>query len=46
MSYGDAYNFAGGTAPTLSTGAAAVDLLIYKVREVSSVDVASILNLS
>jgi hypothetical protein len=44
MSYGDAYNFAGGTAPTLSTGAA--DLLIYKVREVSSVDVASILNLS
>ena len=46
MSYGDAYNFAGGTAPTLSTGADAVDLLIYKVREVSSVDVASILNLS
>lgn len=46
MSYGDAYNFAGGTAPTLTTNASAVDLLIYKVREVSSVDVASILNLS
>ena len=46
FSFGDAYNFAGGTAPTLSTGADAVDLLIYKVREVSSVDVASILNLS
>ena len=46
FSFGDAYNFAGGTAPTNTKTAAAVDLLIYKVREVSSVDVASILNLS
>ena len=46
LSYGDAYNFASGTAPTLSTAAAATDILIYKVREVSSVDVASILNVS
>ena len=46
LSYGDAYNFASGTAPTLSTDAAATDILIYKVREVSSVDVASILNVS
>ena len=46
LSYGDAYNFASGSAPTLSTAAAATDILIYKVREVSSVDVASILNVS
>jgi len=46
FSFGDAYNFAGGTTPTNTKTAAAVDLLIYKVREVSSVDVASILNLS
>ena len=46
LSYGDAYNFASGTAPTLSTAPAATDILIYKVREVSSVDVASILNVS
>ena len=46
FSFGDAYNFAGGTAPTNTKTAAAVDLLIYKVREVSSIDVASILNLS
>ena len=46
FSFGDAYNFAGGTAPTNTKTAAAIDLLIYKVREVSSVDVASILNLS
>tara|TARA_R100000353_G_scaffold54127_1_gene43292 strand:+ start:170 stop:1126 length:957 start_codon:yes stop_codon:yes gene_type:complete len=46
LSYGDAYNFASGSAPTLSTAAAATDILVYKVREVSSVDVASILNVS
>jgi len=46
FSFGDAYNFAGGTAPTNTKTSAAVDLLIYKVREVSSIDVASILNLS
>jgi len=46
FSFGDAYNFAGGTTPTNTKTAAAVDLLIYKVREVSSIDVASILNLS
>ena len=46
LSYGASYNFSGGTAPTLSTAAAAKDIIIYKVREVSSIDCASILNLS
>ena len=46
LSYGDAYNFPSGTAPTLSTAAAAKDIIVYKVREVSSIDCASILNLS
>ena len=46
LSYGASYNFPSGTAPTLSTAAAAKDIIVYKVREVSSVDCASILNLS
>ena len=46
LSYGASYNFSGGTAPTLSTAAAAKDIIVYKVREVSSIDCASILNLS
>ena len=46
LSYGASYNFPSGTAPTLSTAAAAKDIIVYKVREVSSVDCASLLNLS
>ena len=46
LAFDAAYKFAGGTAPTLSTAAAAKDIIVYKVREVSSVDCASLLNLS
>ena len=37
-SYGDMWLFPGASAPTLSTSASAVDLLIYNVREVSAID--------
>tara|TARA_Y100000361_G_scaffold101984_1_gene91786 strand:- start:518 stop:1330 length:813 start_codon:yes stop_codon:yes gene_type:complete len=37
LSYGSAYDFASGTAPTLSTGANAVDRIDYVVRTTSSI---------
>ena len=37
LAYGDAYDFAGGTAPTLSTGANAVDRIDYVVRTTTSI---------
>jgi flagellar basal body rod protein FlgF len=37
LAYGDAYDFAGGTAPTLSTGANAVDRIDYIVRTTTSI---------
>ena len=37
LSYGSAYDFAGGTAPTLSTAASAVDRIDYVVRTTSSI---------
>ena len=37
LSFGNAYDFAGGTAPTLSTGANAVDRIDYVVRTTSSI---------
>ena len=37
LAYGDAYDFAGGTAPTLSTAANAVDRIDYIVRTTTSI---------
>ena len=37
LSYGTSYDFAGGTAPTLSTGASAVDRIDYVVRTSTSI---------
>ena len=37
LSYGSAFDFAGGTAPTLSTGANAVDRIDFVVRTTSSI---------
>ena len=37
LAYGDAYDFAGGTAPTLSTAANAVDRIDYVVRTTTSI---------
>lgn len=37
LSYGSAFDFASGTAPTLSTGANAVDRIDYVVRTTSSI---------
>ena len=37
LAYGDAYDFAGGTAPTLSTGANQVDRIDYIVRTTTSI---------
>ena len=37
LSYGSAYDFAGGTAPTLTTAASAVDRIDYVVRTTSSI---------
>jgi len=37
LSFGTYYDFAGGTAPTLSSGAAAVDRIDYIVRTATSI---------
>lgn len=37
LAYGNAWDFAGGTAPTLSTAANAVDVLAYAVRTTGSI---------
>ena len=37
LAYGSYYDFAGGTAPTLSTGASAVDRIDYIVRSATSI---------
>jgi hypothetical protein len=37
LAYGTAWDFAGGTAPTLSTAANAVDVLVYAVRTTGSI---------
>lgn len=39
LAFGSSYNFSGGTAPTLSTNANAVDLLAFSVRTTSEIDV-------
>lgn len=38
LSYGDMYNFPGGTAPVLTTNASAVDLLVFTQRDTSVLD--------
>ncbi len=38
LSFGDAYNFQGGTTPTMSTSVNSVDLLVYNTRGVSAID--------
>ena len=38
LAFGNAYNFEGGGAPTMSTSANSVDLLVYNARGVSAID--------
>jgi hypothetical protein len=45
MSFGNAYRFKAGVAPTITTLVSAVDLLVYNVRGVSVVDVLVVQNL-
>ena len=45
MSFGDAYRFKSGTAPTITQSTSAVDLLVYNVRDVSIIDVLPAQNL-
>jgi hypothetical protein len=44
LSYGNAYRFKNGTAPTITLTTSAVDLLVYNVRDVSIIDVIPIQN--
>jgi hypothetical protein len=44
LSYGNAYRFTKGTAPTITQTTSAVDLLVYNVRDVSIIDVIPIQN--
>jgi surface antigen len=37
LAYGSQYDFEGGTAPTLSTAASSVDVLVYSVRSSTSI---------
>ena len=46
LAYNSAYKFAGGTAPTLTTTASAVDVLAYYVESASRITVTSLLNVS
>jgi hypothetical protein len=43
---GTKYKFAGGTAPTLTTTAAAVDVLAYYCESATRITVTSLLNVS
>lgn len=45
MSFGNAYRFKSGSAPTITTSVSAVDLLVYNVRGVSVIDVLVTQNL-
>jgi hypothetical protein len=45
MSFGDAYRFKNGTAPTITAAISSVDLLVYNVRGVSIIDVLPVQNL-
>lgn len=46
LAYGTAWDFAGGTAPTLTTTASAVDVLVYTVRTTGSIAAQLIANIS
>jgi hypothetical protein len=46
LSYGSQWDFTGGTAPTLSTAAAAVDCLVYAVQSSTKITATLITNLS
>jgi len=45
MSFGNAYRFKNGTAPTITTSINSVDLLVYNVRSTSVVDILPVQNL-
>ena len=44
LGFGTHWHFAGGTAPTLSTGANAVDVLVYQCRTTTSIPTNTLLN--
>jgi len=44
LSYNSAYQFVSGAAPTLSTGAADVDILLYSTRSATTIDAALLKN--
>lgn len=46
LAFGSCWKFSGGTAPTLTTAASAVDLLVYTVRSTTSIHAQLITNLS
>ena len=46
VSWGDSWEFAGGTAPTLTTDASSVDRIDYVVRTTTSIHAVATLNLS
>lgn len=46
LAYGSNFDFSGGTAPTLTTTASAVDVLVYTVRSGSSIAATLITNIS
>ena len=46
LAYNSIYKFAGGTAPTLTTTASAVDVLAYYVESATRITVTSLLNVS
>jgi hypothetical protein len=46
LSFGSYWKFAGGTAPTMSTGAAAVDRIDYVVQTSTAIHAVASLNLS
>jgi hypothetical protein len=46
LSFGTHWEFEGGIAPTLSTAASAVDVLIYNVRTTTAISTFSVLNIS
>ena len=46
LAYGSQWDFTGGTAPTLSTAAAAVDCLVYAVQSSTKITATLVTNLS
>ena len=46
LSYGSYWDFTGGTAPTLSTAASAVDCLVYAVQSTTKITATLVTNLS